>query len=115
TTVRVHVPPKVLAHLKDSGISNASLTLHVGPGTFQPIRSNQIENHRMEGERYTLPAKTAAKIVETKRTGRRVVAIGSTSTRTLEWVARKKGAVEADEGIARLFLRPGDSFRVIDA
>lgn len=114
-TAGFHFTPELLASLKRSGIGTALLTLHVGPGTFQPIRSERIENHRMEGERYTLPAETAAKIVETKRTGRRVVAIGSTSTRTLEWVARKKGAVEADEGIARLFLRPGDSFRVIDA
>jgi S-adenosylmethionine:tRNA ribosyltransferase-isomerase len=114
-TAGFHFTPELLAHLQNIGIENALLTLHVGPGTFQPIRSQQIENHRMEGERYMLPAATAAKILATKEIGRRVVAIGTTSTRTLEWVARKRGEVKADEGIARLFIRPGDSFRVIDA
>jgi S-adenosylmethionine:tRNA ribosyltransferase-isomerase len=114
-TAGFHFTPELLAHLQNIGIENALLTLHVGPGTFQPIRSQQIENHRMEGERYMLPAATAAKILATKEIGRRVVAIGTTSTRTLEWVAKKRGEVKADEGIARLFIRPGDSFRVIDA
>jgi S-adenosylmethionine:tRNA ribosyltransferase-isomerase len=69
----------------------------------------------MEGERYSLGAAAAEKINHAKESGRRVVAVGSTSTRALEWIARQKGRVAADEGIARLFLRPGDSFRVIDA
>lgn len=114
-TAGFHFTPELLANLKKRAIDNARLTLHVGPGTFQPIRSERIEGHRMEGERYTLPVDTAAKITETKRLGRRVVAVGSTSTRTLEWVARKKGGLQADEGIARLFIRPGESFQVIDA
>jgi len=78
------------------------------------VRDNEIDNHRMEGERYTLSAATAAKINSSKASGKRVVAVGSTSTRTLERVARQKGRVVADEGIARLYLRPGDSFRVLD-
>ena len=69
----------------------------------------------MEGERYVLPAEAASKIQRAKDAGRRVVAVGSTTTRTLEWVALQKGKVEEDEGIARLFIRPGDRFRVIDA
>jgi S-adenosylmethionine:tRNA ribosyltransferase-isomerase len=91
------------------------LTLHVGPGTFQPIRDVDIDAHRMEGERYWLGVEAAAKINRTKRAGHRVVAVGSTSTRTLEWIAKQKGAVVADQGIARLYIRPGDPFRVIDA
>ena len=91
------------------------LTLHVGPGTFQPVRAAEIENHRMEGERYSLSAASAEKINRTKLTGKRVVAVGSTSTRTLEWIALQKGELVADEGIARLYLRPGDKFRVLDA
>jgi S-adenosylmethionine:tRNA ribosyltransferase-isomerase len=91
------------------------LTLHVGPGTFQPVREQHVENHRMEGERYFLTSETAGKINRAKQAGHRIVAVGSTSTRTLEWIALQKGRVEADEGIARLYLHPGDSFRVIDA
>ncbi|MGZ8479846.1 MAG: S-adenosylmethionine:tRNA ribosyltransferase-isomerase, partial [Candidatus Binatia bacterium] len=91
------------------------LTLHVGPGTFQPVRAAEIENHRMEGERYSLSVASAEKISRTKLNGKRVVAVGSTSTRTLEWIALQKGELVADEGIARLYLRPGDKFRVLDA
>jgi S-adenosylmethionine:tRNA ribosyltransferase-isomerase len=69
----------------------------------------------MEGERYTLSAETAQKINRAKASGGRVVAVGSTSTRTLEWVAERKGRIEADSGIARLFITPGFRFRVIDA
>jgi S-adenosylmethionine:tRNA ribosyltransferase-isomerase len=91
------------------------LTLHVGPGTFQPVRESEIENHRMEGERYVLSAETADKIERTKNSGHRIVAVGSTSTRALEWIALQKGSVVADEGIVRLYIRPGDPFRVLDA
>ncbi|MFQ5902534.1 MAG: S-adenosylmethionine:tRNA ribosyltransferase-isomerase, partial [Candidatus Binatia bacterium] len=89
-------------------------TLHVGPGTFQPVREEMVEHHRMEGERYSLKREAAAKIDRAKKSGKRVIAVGSTTTRALEWVARRKGRVEAEEGVARLFIRPGDSFRVID-
>lgn len=114
-TAGFHFTPELFAKLSAKGIERAMLTLHVGPGTFQPVRDHEIENHRMEGERYALEAATAARINSTKAAGRRVVAVGSTSTRTLEWIARQKGKVEADEGIARLYLRPGDRFRVLDA
>jgi S-adenosylmethionine:tRNA ribosyltransferase-isomerase len=69
----------------------------------------------MEGERYVLSRETATRINRAKQSGHRVVAVGSTSTRTLEWIARQTGQVRADQGVARLFLRPGDPFRVIDA
>lgn len=114
-TAGFHFTPELFATLDARGIKRAWLTLHVGPGTFQPVRDQRIENHRMEGERYVLGAETAALVQAAKRAGRRVVAVGSTSTRTLEWVARERGEVAADEGIARLFLRPGDPFLAIDA
>jgi S-adenosylmethionine:tRNA ribosyltransferase-isomerase len=113
-TAGFHFTPELFAQLSGRGIESARLTLHVGPGTFEPVRERQIENHRMEGERYRLDAASAAKINAAKVAGRRVVAVGSTSTRTLEWIARQKGAIVADEGIARLYLRPGDRFRVLD-
>lgn len=114
-TAGFHFTPELFDKLQSRGIEKAPLTLHVGPGTFQPVREQQVENHRMEGERYVLTVETAEKIHRAKRGGRRVVAVGSTSTRALEWIALRKGKVEADEGIARLFIRPGDPFRVIDA
>lgn len=114
-TAGFHFTPELLAQLAAKNIEHTLLTLHVGPGTFQPVRVAEIENHRMEGERYALSAASAAKIKRAKQSGHRVVAVGSTSTRTLEWVARQKGAIVADEGIARLYMRPGDKFRVLDA
>jgi S-adenosylmethionine:tRNA ribosyltransferase-isomerase len=114
-TAGFHFTRDLFAQLAARGIERTLLTLHVGPGTFQPVRDAQIENHRMEGERYALSAESANLINRAKQAGHRVVAVGSTSTRTLEWIAREKGRVVADEGIARLYLRPGDRFHVIDA
>jgi S-adenosylmethionine:tRNA ribosyltransferase-isomerase len=114
-TAGFHFTDELFATLAERGIERAWVTLHVGPGTFQPVRERRIENHRMEGERYVLGRETVEKIDRAKQAGRRVVAVGSTSIRTLEWVAQRKGKVEADEGIARLYIRPGYSFRAIDA
>jgi S-adenosylmethionine:tRNA ribosyltransferase-isomerase len=114
-TAGFHFTSELFAELEAKGIDKTLLTLHVGPGTFQPVRDQQVENHLMEGERYSLTAEAAAKINRARQAGHRVVAVGSTSTRTLEWIALQKGRLEADEGIARLYIRPGDSFRVVDA
>jgi len=114
-TAGFHFTPELLGRLRAKGIDHALLTLHVGPGTFQPVRAHQVEDHRMEGERYAVPAHTAEKIQRAKAAGRRVVAVGSTTTRTLEWIAQQEGDVVANEGIARLYIHPGDSFRVLDA
>ena len=114
-TAGFHFTSGFLDALGERGIEKAFLTLHVGPGTFEPVRENEVEKHRMEGERYSLTSETAEKINRAKARGNKVVAVGSTTTRALEWIARRKGRVAADEGIARLFIRPGDSFRVIDA
>jgi S-adenosylmethionine:tRNA ribosyltransferase-isomerase len=113
-TAGFHFTPELFAKLAGRRIRRAELTLHVGPGTFQPVRDEQIENHRMEGERYSLSADAAGEINRAKQAGRRVIAVGSTSTRALEWIAQQKGSIVADEGIARLYLRPGSPFRVID-
>ena len=113
-TAGFHFTRQLLKELVARGVETTFLTLHVGPGTFQPVREEVVERHRMEGERYSLKAEAAEKINQAKKNGKKVIAVGSTTTRALEWVARRKGRVEADEGIARLFIRPGDSFRVID-
>jgi S-adenosylmethionine:tRNA ribosyltransferase-isomerase len=114
-TAGFHFTPELFAELSRRGVERALLTLHVGPGTFQPVRDSDIDDHRMEGERYTLSALAVEKINRAKLAGCRVVAVGSTTTRTLEWVARQRGRLVADDGIARLYLRPGDQFRVLDA
>jgi len=114
-TAGFHFTAELLAELEAKGIEKTLLTLHVGPGTFQPVRAQAIETHRMEGERYSLSPQSAERINRAKQAGHRVIAVGSTSTRTLEWIVLQKGRLEADEGIARLYLHPGDSFRVIDA
>jgi S-adenosylmethionine:tRNA ribosyltransferase-isomerase len=114
-TAGFHFTPELFAKLGARGIERTLLTLHVGPGTFQPLREAKIENHRMEGERYSLSAASADKINRTKQMRGRVVAVGSTTTRALEWIALQKGRIITDEGIARLYIRPGDSFRVLDA
>jgi S-adenosylmethionine:tRNA ribosyltransferase-isomerase len=114
-TAGFHFTPELFKQLSEKGVERAVLTLHVGPGTFQPVREMLIENHRMEGERYALSLDSAERIRRAKQAGRRVVAVGSTTTRTLEWIAQQKGTVVADQGIARLYLRPGDPFRVLDA
>lgn len=113
-TAGFHFTPELLASLAARGIDHTLLTLHVGPGTFQPVRVKEIEAHRMEGERYALSAASADKINRAKRAGHRVITVGTTSTRTVEWVARQRGAVMADDGVARLYLHPGSSFRVLD-
>lgn len=113
-TAGFHFTQELFKELGSREIGTTFLTLHVGPGTFQPVREEVVERHRMEGERYNLKAEAAEKIKRAKKSGKRVIAVGSTTTRALEWIARRKGKVEADEGIARLFIRPGDSFAVID-
>jgi len=114
-TAGFHFTDELFDEFRARGVDRTLLTLHVGPGTFQPVREQRVEDHRMEGERYVLTEPAAAKINRTRQAGHRIVAVGSTSTRTLEWIALQKGQIQADEGIARLYLHPGDSFRVINA
>jgi S-adenosylmethionine:tRNA ribosyltransferase-isomerase len=113
-TAGFHFTSELLGRLCGQGVQAAFLTLHVGPGTFEPVREAEVERHRMEGERYILKEEAAAKINRAKEGGARVIAVGSTTTRALEWIARRKGKIEADEGIARLFIRPGEPFRIVD-
>lgn len=113
-TAGFHFTPELLKELGSSGIETTFVTLHVGAGTFQPVREDMVERHRMGGERYRLPAEAAEKINRTRESGGRVVAVGSTTVRTLEWITLRKKKLAAEEGITRLFIHPGHSFRVID-
>jgi len=113
-TAGFHFTEDLLEEMKERGVDNVILTLHVGPATFRPVRVETVERHRMEGERYILGESAAAEIDRARSGGRRVIAVGSTTTRTLEGIAQRKGSVEADHGITRLFIRPGYAFRVIN-
>jgi S-adenosylmethionine:tRNA ribosyltransferase-isomerase len=91
------------------------LTLHVGYGTFKPVRVADIRRHRVDEEYFELNAATAAAINETRRNGGRVIAVGTTVVRTLETVGSHGGAIEPQSGITELMITPGHSFKVVDA
>jgi S-adenosylmethionine:tRNA ribosyltransferase-isomerase len=114
-TAGLHFTPALLEELARRGIELARLVLHVGPGTFLPVRTAAIEDHRVEPERFVLPEETAAAIRACRRRGGRVVAVGTTVTRVLEARAVDDGGVEAGAGWCDLFIRPGHQFRVVDA
>ena len=114
-TAGLHFTPELLTRLERRGIAVHYLTLHVGPGTFRPLRGDRIEEHRLEAEPVDIPESTAAAIEMAGREGRRVVAVGTTTTRALEWAAAADGRVRAATGSADLFIRPGHRFRVVDA
>jgi S-adenosylmethionine:tRNA ribosyltransferase-isomerase len=97
-------------------VEYAFLTLHVGPGTFKPVQTEILEEHRMDPERYEVPVQTAAAVAACRSRGGRIVAVGSTSVRTLETVAAAHGgAIVACAGRTALFIRPPYTFRAVDA
>jgi len=114
-TAGLHFTDALLDRLHDRRIGVASVTLHVGPGTFRPVRVLNIEDHRMMPEQIEVPADTAERIMQTKAIGRRIVAVGTTVVRTLESVVTRDGAVNAYCGETALFIAPGYDFRVVDA
>jgi S-adenosylmethionine:tRNA ribosyltransferase-isomerase len=114
-TAGLHFTPELLARLADRGVAVHYLTLHVGPGTFRPLRATRLDEHRMEAEPIEIPEATARAVQEAKRDGRRVVAVGTTTTRALEWAMGEDGRLRAGAGAADLFIRPGHRFRAVDA
>ena len=104
----------MMKRLEEKGVRIGYVTLHVGLGTFRPVKVDEITEHKMHSEHYRLPEETAQLIRQTKESGGRVIAVGTTSTRTLESVAAKYGSVVADEGYTDIFIYPGYSFRVLD-
>jgi S-adenosylmethionine:tRNA ribosyltransferase-isomerase len=113
-TAGLHFTEELLSRLDSAGFERASVTLHVGAGTFRPIRAERIEDHEMHCEWYRLPDATAEKILRARREGRCVVAVGTTTVRVLETCALG-GTVEPGEGETRLFIYPGFSFNAVDA
>jgi S-adenosylmethionine:tRNA ribosyltransferase-isomerase len=114
-TAGLHFTEGLFGRLHDGGIHVAAVTLHVGPGTFKPVTTERIEDHQMGAETFTISEETAKAIQETKRTGGRVVAVGTTVVRTLETVANEKGEIVSMSGESRLFITPGFKFKVVDA
>jgi S-adenosylmethionine:tRNA ribosyltransferase-isomerase len=141
-TAGLHFTDEILAELREKGVETASLTLHVGLGTFAPIRSEVVEEHKIHTEWYQISDETAEKITRAKREGRRVVAVGTTTVRTLEYAARAEEQrqeqdqgqeqgqlphirqqtanmghpiITAHSGEADIFIYPGYRFRVVDA
>ncbi|MBT1071735.1 tRNA preQ1(34) S-adenosylmethionine ribosyltransferase-isomerase QueA [Pelotalea chapellei] len=114
-TAGLHFTHSLLAELENAGIKTARLTLHTGLGTFQPVRVEQVQEHRIHVERYSVPQSTADAIRATKSRGGRVVAVGTTTARTLEFAADNEGNVKAGSGEADIFIYPGYRFKLIDA
>jgi S-adenosylmethionine:tRNA ribosyltransferase-isomerase len=113
-TAGLHFSQGLLRLLADKGVELVTVTLHVGPGTFQPVRADRIVEHRMLPERYSISPAAAAGINRAKAEGRRVIAVGTTSVRTIETGCRDDGSVIAGEGASDLFIYPGYTFKVTD-
>jgi S-adenosylmethionine:tRNA ribosyltransferase-isomerase len=120
-TAGLHFTPAILDQIRNRGAEIREITLEVGLGTFQPVREERLEDHRIHAETYEIPAETAEALAAAKRGGRRVLAVGTTVVRTLEDAAVKamatgapSGTVFAGPGTARIFIRPGHRFAVVD-
>jgi len=114
-TAGLHFTPEILARIKARGIDTAEVTLHVGLGTFQPVREERVEDHKLHREAYSISTEAAFAINRALDAGRRVIAIGTTTVRTLEYSAAKSGRVQEGSGEADIFIYPGYEFKVISA
>ncbi len=114
-TAGLHFDESLLAALASAGIGRATVTLHVGYGTFKPVKVDDITQHRVDAERFVIPPDTAHAIAAAKASGARVVAVGTTTTRALESAARRTGVVDAGAATTDLCLLPGHRFQVVDA
>ena len=114
-TAGLHFTKELLDKLSQKGIIIANVTLHVGLGTFRPVKVDDVTKHTMHTEHYIMPQETADLINETKKNGKRVISVGTTSCRTLESVATKNGCICADEDDTSIFIYPGYEFKCIDA
>jgi len=114
STAGLHFTPDLLRQLDDAGIRRAAVTLHVGAGTFLPVKTENVEEHRMHAEWGELSAETAARLTEARAAGGRIVAVGTTVLRVLETVMRELGRLAPWQGETRLFVLPGFRFRAVD-
>ena len=114
-TAGLHFTEDMLEKLKEKGVKIAFLTLHVGLGTFRPVKAENIEEHVMHSEHYSVSEESAGIINETKKNNGRIIAVGTTSCRTLETVSDDSGYIKAQEGNSKIFIYPGYKFKCIDA
>lgn len=113
-TAGLHFTPELLQKIRDNGVKIGFVTLHVGIGTFRPVKAENIEDHHMHSEHYHLPKETADLINQTKANGGRVIAVGTTSCRTLESVATYCGEIREADDWTSIFIYPGYKFKCID-
>lgn len=114
-TAGLHFTPELLDAIRAKGVTVAEVTLHVGLGTFRPVKADTVEEHHMHSEFYRIEQSEADKINAAKAAGGRVIAVGTTSTRTLESAALADGTIPAKSGWTDIFIYPGYTFRVVDA
>jgi len=114
-TAGLHFTKELIEKLKLRGVEIAAITLHVGYGTFLPVRSPDIRDHRIHSERFFIPEATAAIINRARKEGRRIIAVGTTCVRTLEFASDKNGTVSSGNSTCNLFIYPGYKFKVVDA
>ena len=114
-TAGLHFTKELLAQIEAMGVNVCYVTLHVGLGTFRPVKEDEIENHEMHSEFCIIPERTARIVTETKKAGNRVIAVGTTSCRTLESFANGDGSLPVSSGWTNIFIYPGYRFKCIDA
>ena len=113
-TAGLHFTPELLRQIEEKGVKIARVTLHVGLGTFRPVKVEDVTKHHMHSEFYMISKEAADTINETKKAGKRVISVGTTSTRTLESVADENGFVKETSGWTEIFIYPGYQFKCID-
>lgn len=113
-TAGLHFTPELLQRIKDKGINIGYVTLHVGLGTFRPVKADNITEHKMHSEHYEISQETVDMINQTKQNGGRVIAVGTTSCRTVESVASMYGELKACDGWTDIFIYPGYKFKILD-
>ena len=113
-TAGLHFTPELLKKIEEKGVKIANVTLHVGIGTFRPVKEENVENHEMHTEHFYIKQEDVDKINETKKQGKRVIAVGTTSCRVLETIADKNGLVKETEADTSIFIYPGYQFKCLD-
>ena len=113
-TAGLHFTPELMKQLEDKGVNIARLTLHVGLGTFRPVKADDINDHKMHSEFYMIDKENADIINKTRKNGGKIITVGTTSTRTLESIADENGHIKACSGWTDIFIYPGYKFKIVD-
>jgi len=113
-TAGLHFTPELLKKIEEKGVKIANVTLHVGIGTFRPVKETEVEKHEMHSEHYYIKQEDVEKINEAKKKGKKVISVGTTSSRVLETIADENGYVKETEGDTQIFIYPGYKFKCVD-